>query len=73
MDAFPAGAAFPTLLPLFGGDVFVCILVCSPGAGLSTVCFSTAFLVINTFTGIMTCELKEVLNINYTNTDSGII
>lgn len=47
--------------------------MCSPGAGLSTECFSTAFLVINTFTGIMTCELKEVLNINYTNTDSGII
>lgn len=73
MDAFPAGAVFPTLLPLFGGDVFVCVFVCSPGAVLSTVCFSTVFLLINIFIGIMACELKEVLSINYTNMDSGII
>lgn len=65
---------FPLCCPFLAGVyLFVCVCVCSPGAVLSTVCFNTTFLLINTFTAIMTSELKEVLNINYTDTDSGII
>lgn len=64
MDVLIAGAAFPAV-PC-GEDIFVCIYLAA-GAGFSTVCFSTVFLVISTFTGIMTHELEEVLYINYTN------
>lgn len=56
------------LMSHFGEDVFVCAHP-AIGAGFSTMCFSTVFLVINTFTGIMTHELETVLYINYTNTD----
>lgn len=55
----------------FGEDVLVCAHP-AIGAGFSTMCFSTVFLVINAFTGIMTHELETVLYINYTNTYSEV-
>lgn len=49
------------LLSHFAEDTFVYVAI---GAGSSTVCFSTVFLVISIFTAIMTHELEEVLYID---------